>query len=240
MPNMSGHNKWSTIKHKKAKTDAQKGKIFSKFAREITMAVKIGGNHGNNARLSLAIQKAKSSNMPNENIKRAIEKGEGPTNTEQFEEILMEGYGPNGVAILIETLTDNRNRTVGNVRTALSKAGGSLAQKGAVSYLFKPCGIFLFESASEDDILNTAIEFDVDEIDTKDDGTIEVTCKFEDFFALKTAFETAGLPPTEADTTMLPSTSVELTDDQSQAILALIDKLEDDDDVQNVYTNLLF
>ena len=239
---MSGHSKWSTIKHKKAKTDAQKGKIFTKIVREITSAARQGGADADgNPRLRLAIEKAKEVNMPADNIKRAVQKGAGAGDGQEFEDILFEAYGPFGVAILINTLTDNRNRTVPNIRSILGKYSGNLAAKGAVSYLFEQNGLLIFEpGASEEAIIDCATEAGAEDVDCKEDGSIEVIVKPEAYEKVKQAFEGATLQPVSSAIGMLPKTSVLLTQDQARTISTLIEKLEDDDDVQDVYSNAQF
>ena len=236
---MSGHNKWSTIKHKKAKTDQQRGKIFSKLVREIMVAVKeLGPDPDANTRLRLAIQKAKDENMPNDNIKRAIQKGAGGDGDKPLEEITFEGYGPNGVAILIETLTDNRNRTVPNIRIILNKNKGNLAEKGAVSYLFSKKGLIVFEPGqSEETIMEVATEAGADDIDIKEDASIEVLTATNTFEEVRKAFDQNNLSYISAEMQHIPSTWIDLEGADSRALLTLIDSLEDDDDVQNVYTN---
>ncbi|MGE4170422.1 MAG: YebC/PmpR family DNA-binding transcriptional regulator [Candidatus Margulisiibacteriota bacterium] len=236
---MSGHSKWSTIKHKKAKTDAQRGKIFTKLVREIVIAAKVGGaDPEGNPRLKLAIQKARQANMPSDNIKRAVQKGAGNDDDSNLEEVLFEGYAPFGVAILVETLTDNRNRTVPNLRSIFTKFGGSLGAKGSVAYLFNKQGIVLFEpGVSEESVMDVATEAGADDIDTKADGSIEVLTAPEQLLTVKQAFDDQKLVYANAELMMIPTTSVALDLEQSQKIAALIEKLEDDDDVQNVYTN---
>ncbi|MFC1751903.1 YebC/PmpR family DNA-binding transcriptional regulator [Thermoproteota archaeon] len=239
---MSGHSKWSTIKHKKAKTDAQRGKIFSKMAREITIASKIGGGDPTaNTRLRLAIQKAKEVNMPNDNISRAIQKGAGGGEGAALEEIMFEAYAPNGVALIIETLTDNRNRTIPNVKNPLTRVNGNLATKGAVSYMFDQKGLIIFApDADEEHIMEIATEAGAEDIDKKDDGCIEVTTAPEDFETVRQAFEDNEQRYEDASITMIPQNLVQLTLEQSEKLTKLIDKLEEDDDVQNVYHNADF
>ncbi len=236
---MSGHSKWSTIKHKKAKTDAQKGKSFSKVSREIIMAAKLGGPDPDaNSRLRMVLVKARELNMPNENIKRAIQKGAGNGDDSQLEELVYEAYGPNGVAILIHALTDNRNRTAANLKMILSKGGGSMANQGAVSYLFNQKGIFIFSQGTDlDTVMTLSLEFDVDDIDTKDDGSIEVIVNPDHFEPLHAAFLAQKISPETQTITMLPSTYVQISGEQSDKMLQLIDKLDDDDDVQDVFSN---
>lgn len=239
---MSGHSKWSTIKHKKAKTDAQKGKFFAKVSREIIMAAKLGGaDPSMNSRLRLAIAKAKEVNMPNDNIKRAIQRGAGSGEDSQLEEITYEGYGPNGVAILINTLTDNKNRTVSNLKIILSKAGGSMATKGAVSYLFSKKALFLFPStASFDLIMEESLAFDVEDLDQKEDGSIELIAAPESFEGLSTLFQDKNIPVESSSITMLASTSVSVSPESEEKLIQLMEKLEDDDDVQDVFANFVF
>jgi YebC/PmpR family DNA-binding regulatory protein len=236
---MAGHNKWSSIKHKKAKTDAQKGKFFSKVSREIIIAVKLGGDSPDmNPRLRLAIQKAKQVNMPNENIKRAIIKGAGNDADTQLEEITYEAYGPQGVALLIETLTDNKNRTVPNIRAILVRHQGSLATSGAVSYLFNKKGIFIFEPNSDENaILESALLCHSADIDTKEDGTITVLVNPDEFDPLKSEFDSRNMAYDIAEITMIPTNFILLSELDADPIINLIEKLEDDEDVQTVHAN---
>ncbi|MCP4050756.1 MAG: YebC/PmpR family DNA-binding transcriptional regulator [bacterium] len=236
---MSGHSKWSTIKHKKAKTDAQRGKLFSKLVREIMMAAKSGDpDPVTNTRLRLAVQKAKAANMPNDNIKRAVQKGAGNSDGVNYDEVTFEAYAPNGVALLIETLTDNRNRTVPNIKSILNKAGGSMASKGSVSYLFEKKGVLVFESGlSEERIMDIATQAGADDIDVKDDGSIEVITSPVEYEQVKNSFDDNGISYVDASLSMIPRVLVSLTSEQAERVLKLIDKLEDDDDIQNVYGN---
>ena len=239
---MAGHNKWSSIKHKKAKTDAQKGKVFSKISKEIIMATKIGGVDAEmNPRLRLALQKAKEANMPNDNIKRALEKGSGSSDDSNLEEIQFEAYGPMGVAILIDTLTDNRNRTVSNLKAILNKAGATMAQKGAVGYLFNTKGLLIFsEFENEDDIIDLAIENGADDVQITDESTIEVITPFTEFESIKKEFDMKNFFYDTASITKIPSTFVSLENSQKESFLKLYEKLEDEDDVQDVYSNASF
>ena len=236
---MSGHSKWSTIKHKKAKTDAQRGKQFSKVVREIMMAAKLGGEDPDcNPRLRLAIQKAKEVNMPNDNVKRAIQKGVGGGESAQLEETAYEAYGPNGVALLIQTLSDNKTRTVSNIKAILTRGGGSMASKGAVSYLFKSKGLIIFEPGSpEDDIMDISLNFGAEDFDTKEDGSIEIISEPENFESLKKAFDESAFSYISASITMIPSSYVAISSNSVDKLLGFIDKLEEDDDVQEVYAN---
>ena len=236
---MAGHNKWSSIKHKKAKTDAQRGKIFSKLAREIMMAAKLGGEDTSmNPRLRLAIQNAKSANMPNENVKRAIQKGVGGGDDTNLHEIQYEAYAPFGVAVLINTLTDNVNRTISNIRSIVSKSGGNIAEKGSVSYLFKRSGFFLFDKDTYSDTeIDIAIDHDAGEIDEKMDGSLEIICPLDNFELLKTVFDQQSCLYSIAEVTFVPSILVPVTEIESKKIISLIDLLEEDDDVQDLFVN---
>lgn len=237
---MAGHNKWSSIKHKKAKTDAQKGKAFSKVAREIVMAVKIGGEDQDmNPRLRLALQKAKEANMPNDNIKRAIQKGAGSGSESDLEENVYEAYAPNGVALIITTLTDNKNRTIANIKAIINKGGGNMATPGAVSYMFDTKGLILFEPGlDEDTAMEVALGADAENFETLDDGSIEVVTDPGQLETVRKAFDDANMEYSTATITMLPNISAPVDEEQAEKIMALIDKLDDDDDVQDVYTNM--
>ncbi len=236
---MSGHSKWSTIKHKKAKTDAQRGKQFSKVVREIMVSAKLGGaDPSMNPRLRLALQKAKEVNMPNDNIKRAIQKGAGNEPESQLEELIYEAYGPNGVAVLIKTLTDNRNRTVSNLKSTLTRCGGRMVEKGSVSYLFSAKGLIIFGSGSpEDQIMEVAFAMDIDDFDVQEDGSIEIITSPQIFEELKASFDTHNLSYVSACLTMLPSTFISISDKDCEQMISFIEKLEEDDDVQEVYAN---
>lgn len=237
---MAGHNKWSSIKHKKAKTDAQKGKAFSKVAREIVMAVKIGGEEQDmNPRLRLALQKAKDVNMPNDNIKRAIQKGAGGGSDDSLEENVYEAYAPNGVALIITTLTDNKNRTIANIKAIINKGGGNMATPGAVSYMFDTKGVILFEPGiDEDTAMEVALGADAENFETLEDGSIEVITDPAQLETVRKAFDAANLEYSTATITMLPNITAPVNEEQAEKIMALIDKLDDDDDVQDVYTNM--
>jgi len=235
---MSGHSKWATIKHAKAKTDAQRGKVFTKIIKEITTAAKIGGGDPTgNPRLRLAIEKAKDANMPNDNIKRAVDKGVGG-GAAAMEELTYEGYGPGGVALMIEVMTDNRNRAAGEVRNILEKGGGNLGAAGSVSYIFKRVGSLVFDKKSVDEEKLTMAAIDAGAEDVlPEETTIEVMTKPEDFEKVKNALQTAGLTPSSAEITMHPSTTVKLTGETAQKVLKLVANLEDHDDVQAVHAN---
>jgi YebC/PmpR family DNA-binding regulatory protein len=237
---MAGHNKWSSIKHKKAKTDAQKGKAFSKVAREIVMAVKLGGEDQDmNPRLRLALQKAKEVNMPNDNIKRAIQKGAGGDSDSNLEENVYEAYAPNGVALIITTLTDNKNRTIANIKAIINKGGGNMATPGAVSYMFDTKGLLLFEpGVDEDAVMEVALGADAENFETQDDGSIEVVTDPGQLETVRKAFEEANLEYSTATITMIPNIAAPVNEEQAEKIMNLIDKLDDDDDVQDVYTNM--
>lgn len=237
---MSGHSKWSTIKRKKGAADAKRGKLFTRLIREIAVAAKMGGGDPTgNPRLRTAIAAAKAANMPKDNIERAIKKGTGELDGVTYEEIVYEGYGPGGVAFLIECLTDNRNRAASEVRHILTKRGGTMAKNGAVSYLFEAKGFFTFakDEMDEDAMMEAALEAGAD--DVVDGGDVwEVYCEPGEFNAVSEAFETAGLKPLSAEVTKLPSTTVNITDPAEAAkVLKLMEALDDADDVQNVYAN---
>ena len=235
---MAGHNKWSKVKHIKAKEDAKKGKAFSKVGRDITIAARQGGaNPDMNPALRLAIQKARDVNMPKDNIQRAIEKGAGTGEGNDLEEIVYEAYAPGGVAILIRSLTDNKNRTVPNVRAALSKAGGSLASSGAVSYLFEKSVIVFDDDCDSDQVMELAIESGADDVDVQEDGSVEVTTTPDDFESVVTAFNEASTTYLDASIEMVPQTRILLDVEKAKGFLKLIDKLEDDDDIQDVFHN---
>lgn len=238
---MAGHSKWAQIKHKKAHTDAKKGKAFSRLVKEISVAARIGGGDlAGNPRLRLAVDKAKEVNMPQENIKRAIMKGTGELPGSSYEEIIYEGYGPGGVAIYIEALTDNKNRTVSEIRSILSKHGGSMGESGCVSWLFKKAGYILVDKKSidEDSLMATAIESGA--LDMKNDPgeeNYEIITAPEDMAAVRSAIEKAGIGVSLAEATMLPNTYIALDGKTAEQVSRLVDALEDHDDIQNVYAN---
>ncbi|MAT52007.1 MAG: YebC/PmpR family DNA-binding transcriptional regulator [Porticoccaceae bacterium] len=236
---MAGHSKWANIKHRKAAQDAKRGKIFTKLIREIVVAARTGGGvPEDNPRLRAVMDKALTANMKRDTIDKAIARGIGAGEGENYEEITYEGYGVGGVAVLVECMTDNRNRTVGEVRHAFSKRGGNLGTDGSVAYLFSKVGQISFAAgADEEKILECALEAGADDVVTNDDGSIDVMTPWEDFSAVKSAMEEAGLVPDSAEVTMLASTQVTLDKDGAENIVALVDHLEDLDDVQNVYTN---
>ena len=236
---MSGHNKWSTIKHKKGREDARRGKAFTKLIKEITVAAREGGGKiDGNPRLRLAVERAKAANMPADNITRAIKKGSGELEGVTYESIIYEGYGPHGVAVIVEALTDNRNRTVAEVRHSFAKHNGNLGETGCVSYLFKHIGLLSVQSegVDADDLFMEALEAGAEDIVEKE-SEFEITTNPADFTAVKEALTAAGYNLDYADVTKIPTTSVSLEGKQAHQILRFIDRLEDSDDVQNVYAN---
>ena len=236
---MAGHSKWANIKHKKARADATRGKVWTRVIKELQVAAKNGGGDVSaNPRLRLAIDKAKAANMPNDNIKRAIDRGVGGGDGADYEEIRYEGYGIGGAAVIIDTMTDNRTRTVAEVRHALSKNGGNLGTDGSVAFMFDHVGQFMFAPGiSEDEVMNVALENGAQDVITDDEGGVEVICDPADYEALKNAFEAAKLSFEESDITMRPQSEIELTGDDAVKMQKIIDMLEDLDDVQDVYTN---
>ena len=236
---MSGHSKWSTIKRKKGAADAKRGKIFSKLIKQITSSARKGGGDSDaNAELRFLIDKAKQANMPAENVKRAIAKGTGDLEGPDFTEMLYEGYGPGGVALLIEVLTDNINRAASEIRYIFSKSGGSLGAPGCVAWLFDKRGQILVDAGtiSEDDLLGVALEAGVDDI-VQEGDFFEVTCEPSDFLDVKQAFDDAGVTYESAEVVMIPQTTVKVEGSQAKQVLRLVEKLEDNDDVENVYAN---
>jgi YebC/PmpR family DNA-binding regulatory protein len=236
---MSGHSKWSSIKHKKGATDAKRGKIFSKLNKEITVAARTGGGDpSGNPRLRTAIQAAKTENMPKDNIERAIKKGTGELEGVNYEESTYEGYGPGGAAVLIESVTDNRNRAVADIRHILSKCGGNLGENGCVSWMFDSKGYIDVEkkAVDEDKLMETAIEAGAEDV-REDNDSFEIITEPGDFEAVKTAIDNASIPYVVAEITMLPQTTLELKGKQAEQMIKLMETLEDCDDVQKVYTN---
>ena len=236
---MAGHSKWANIKHKKARADATRGKVWTRVIKELQVAAKNGGGDVSaNPRLRLAIDKAKAANMPNDNIKRAIDRGVGGGDGADYEEIRYEGYGIGGAAVIIDTMTDNRTRTVAEVRHALSKNGGNLGTDGSVAFMFDHVGQLMFAPGiSEDEVMNVALENGAQDVITDDEGGVEVICDPADYEALKNAFEAANLSFEESDITMRAQNEIELTGDDAVKMQKIIDMLEDLDDVQEVYTN---
>ncbi|MCG1019107.1 MULTISPECIES: YebC/PmpR family DNA-binding transcriptional regulator [Burkholderiaceae] len=236
---MAGHSKWANIKHKKAAADAKRGKVWTRLIKEITVAARLGGSDaGSNPRLRLAIDKATDANMPKDNVNRAIQRGVGGVEGANYEEIRYEGYGIGGAAIIVDTMTDNRTRTVAEVRHAFSKHGGNLGTDGSVAFLFAHVGQFLFAPGTpEDKLMEAALEAGADDVTTNDDGSIEVVCSPNDFAQVKAALEAAGFKAELAEVTMKPQTEVEFTGDDAVKMQKLLDALENLDDVQEVYTN---
>jgi len=239
---MDGHSKWANIKHKKAATDAKRGKIFTRLIREITVAAKMGGADASmNPRLRLAIDKATDQNMPKDTIERAAKRGAGGLEGVAYEEIRYEGYGIAGAAVIVDCMTDNRTRTVADVRHAFSKYGGNLGTDGSVAFLFKHCGQLVFAPGTdENSLMEAALEAGADDVIDNDDGSIEVVTGPYAFTAAKDALAKAGFKPAFAEVTMKPSTDVELGGDDAVRMQKLIDALELLDDVQDVYTNAAF
>jgi len=236
---MAGHSKWANIKHRKARQDAKKGKVFTKLIRELTIAARLGGAEPNdNPRLRAVLDKALSANMSRDVIDRAIARGAGTDEAENVEELTYEGYAPGGVAVLVEVMTDNRNRTVAEVRHAFSKRGGNLGTDGSVAYLFSRKGQITFEpGADEEKVMEVALDAGADDVISHDDGSIEVLTPWEIFGVVKDAMVQAGLQPENAEVTMITSVQAPLDKEGAESLLGLVDALEDLDDVQNVYTN---
>ncbi|MBW1730507.1 MAG: YebC/PmpR family DNA-binding transcriptional regulator [Deltaproteobacteria bacterium] len=236
---MSGHSKWSSIKHKKGIADARRGKIFTKLIREITVAARLGGGDpGGNPRLRAAIAAAKAENMPKENIERAIKKGTGELEGAAYEEASYEGYGPGGVAVLIDCLTDNRNRTVADIKHLFERHGGSLGEPGCVAWLFEKKGLIVIDKdqVDEEKLLDLALESGAEDV-KEEDSQFEVITSPSDFEAVKKAIEEAGIPYSVAEISMIPKNTVKLDGKKAQQMLSLMQALEDNDDVSHVYAN---
>jgi len=236
---MAGHSKWANIKHKKAATDAKRGKIFTRLIKEITVAARLGGGDASaNPRLRLAMDKAMDQNMPKDTIERAIKRGSGGLEGASYEEIRYEGYGIGGAAVIVDCMTDNRTRTVADVRHAFSKYGGNLGTDGSVAFLFKHCGQIVFAPGTDEDkVMEAAIDAGAEDVQTSDDGSVEVTTGPYDFIAVKEALAKAGLKPELAEVVMQPQNEVELTGEDGQRMQKLLDALEAIDDVQDVHTS---
>jgi len=236
---MAGHSKWANIQHRKGKVDAKRGKIFTRINRELSVAARHGGGDpDSNPRLRLAMDKANAANMPKDNIERAIKKATGELEGVHYEEVRYEGYASGGVAVIVECVTDNRNRTVAEVRHAFSKYGGNLGTDGSVGYMFSKMGVLNFApGASEEQVMEIALESGADDVLSEDDGSIEVHTAPEAFAAVVAAMEAAGLDPDSAEITMRASTDVELDVETGQKVLRLLDALEDLDDTQDVHSN---
>lgn len=238
---MAGHSKWANIQHRKGRQDAKRGKIFTKLIKEITVAARLGGGEINfNPRLRAAVAAAKEQNMPADNISRAIKKGTGELEGVNYEEIRYEGYGINGAAIIVDCLTDNKQRAVAEVRHAFSKNGGNLGTDGCVSFLFKQLGsIFFAPGANLDNIMEKAIELGADDVISNDDGSIEIITKPSDFLTVKEGFDEAAIKYELAEVTMKPDTEVELNGSDAEKMQKILDALDDLDDVQEVYSNVV-
>jgi len=236
---MSGHSKWHSIKHKKGATDAKRGKLFTKFIKEITVAARTGGGDPDaNARLRKAILDAKAGNMPNDTIDRAVRRGTGAEEGVSYEEITYEGYGPGGVALLIESVTDNRNRTVAEIRHMFSKNGGNLAAAGAVAWMFEKKGYIVVEKAAkaEEELFDIVIEAGADDL-RDDQDNFEIITSPENFESVQTAVKTAGIEPQVAEISMVPQNYIKLAGTDARQMLKLMETIEDHDDVQKVYAN---
>jgi len=236
---MAGHSKWANIQHRKNRQDEKRGKLFTRLIKEITVAAKLGGaDLSANPRLRLAVDKASDANMPKDTVQRAIQKGVGGLEGVNYEEIRYEGYGIGGAAVIVDTLTDNRVRTVAEVRHAFSKYGGNLGTDGSVAFMFSHCGQFLFApGTSEDAVMNIALEAGAQDVITDDEGGLEVICAPTDFSQLRQAFETGGLKAEFAEVTMKPQNEALLTGEDGQKMQKLLDALENLDDVQQVYSS---
>ena len=235
---MAGHSKWANIQHRKGRQDEKRGKIFTRLIKEITVASRMGGSDiGMNPRLRLAIDKASAANMPKDTVERAVKRGAGELDGANYEEIRYEGYGTGGAAVMVDCMTDNRVRTVAEVRHAFSKFGGNLGTDGSVAFMFKHCGLFLFAPGlSEDTVREIALDAGAEDVITDEDGSIEVICAPADFEAVKNGLEKGGLKAAVAEVTMKPLSSTELSADESVKMQKLLDAIEDCDDVQEVYT----
>ena len=236
---MSGHSKWSTIKHKKAKVDSQRAVVFQKYSRELIVSARLGGaDPAGNFRLRTAIEKAKAAGLPNDNIKRAIEKGAGAGASENYEELIYEGYAAGGVAVVVEAMTDNRNRTAGDIRSYFTKYNGSLGATGCVGWMFDQRGVITFDESDDfDKLFEAAINLDALDV-TEEDDTYKVITSPEKFQAVVEGLEAAGFTSQSADLLRIPQNTVEVTDEKTaDQVLKLLDKLEEHDDVQNVYAN---
>lgn len=236
---MAGHSKWANIQHRKGRQDEKRGKVWTKLIKEIAVAARLGGGDLNaNPRLRLAVDKAKDANMPNDNVQRAVSRGTGTLDGVNYEEIRYEGYGIHGAAVIVDCMTDNRTRTVAEVRHAFSKHGGNMGAEGSVAFLFKHCGQLLFApGTNEEHLLELALEAGADDVITHADGSLEVITTPFEFTKIRSTLTSAGLQSELAEVTMRPETEVELNFEQSEAMQKLLDVLESLDDVQSVYTN---
>jgi len=235
---MAGHSKWANIKHRKAAADAKKGKVFTRLIKEITIAAKLGGaDPATNPRLRLAMDKAREANMAKDSVQNAVKRGAGQLEGVSYEEARYEGYGPGGAAVIAACLTDNRTRTVAEVRHAFTKNGGNLGSDGSVAFLFKHCGQFVFApGASEEKVMDAALEAGAEDVVANEDGSIEVVCSPNGFLAVKAALDKAGLKPELAEVTLKPTAEAALAGGDAQRMRSLLDALESLDDVQDVYT----
>ena len=238
---MAGHSKWANIKHRKAAQDAKRGKIFTRLIREITVAARQGGGEiDSNPRLRLAVDKALGANMTRDTIDRAVKRGTGDLDGVNYEEITYEGYAPSGIAVLVECTTDNKNRTVAEVRHAFSKYGGNLGTSGSVAYLFNKIGeFFMAEGVDEEAVMDVALEAGAEDIES-DEGIVKITCPPEEFIGLNEALTNAGMQPESSEVVQKASLEVDLSDDDAEKVMKLIDALEELDDVQDVFTNASF
>ncbi len=240
---MAGHSKWANTKHRKARADAQKGKIFTKLAREITVAAREGGDDLDaNFTLRLAVQKARDNNMPNENIQRSIQRGTGNQEGSNYEQAYYEGYAVDGVAVLLEVMTDNRNRTVAEIRHIFSRYNGSLGESGCVAWMFNRKGYMTVNknelNIDEDELMIAALDAGAEDVELEDDGTYSITTELENFEAAKNQMVDQGIPIASSEVTMIPSNTIEINDpDSADKIIRLMEALDDHDDVQNVYAN---
>ncbi len=239
---MAGHSKWANIKHRKADQDARRGKIFTKLIREITVAARLGGGHvADNPRLRAAVDKALANNMPKDTIDRAIDRGSGNAEGQNLDELVYEGYAPNGVAVLVEAMTDNKNRTVADVRHGFSKHGGKLGTSGSVAYLFERKGYVVLPPGTEEEpVLEVLLDSGAEDVTRLGDDSLEITTSLEELGPVKDLLSEAGYDPSNSEMTMVPSSEVDLDLEQAQKLMRLIEHLEDLDDVQNVYSNANF
>ena len=239
---MAGHSKWANIRHRKERMDSKRSKLFAQFIKEVTIAAKIGGPHPeSNSRLRLAVEKAHAGNVPNDNVERAIKRGSGQLESVDYTEVRYEGYGPGGVAFIVDCLTDNKNRALPEIRHAFAKHGGQLGDNGSVSYLFSRCGQLFFPDGVDENLLTeTAIEYGASDLNSDEENNWEVICDADDFLTLLDALKNAGLSPAESDIVMRPSSEVLLTGDNLKKNRQLINRLEDLDDTQHIYTNAIW
>ena len=240
---MSGHSKWHNIQNKKGKADAKRGKIFTKIGKEIAMAIKQGGaNLEANSKLRDVVAKAKAANMPNDNIQRALKKGAGEADSVNYESIVYEGYGPSGVAVIVETLTDNKNRSAGNVRAAFTKGGGNMGTTGCVSFMFQEKGVIIIEKGDldEEEVMMMALEAGAEDFNADEEEVFVVTTTPEDFGSVREALESNGLEFLEAAVKMIPDTYTEIDEEAAKKFQKMLNLLDDDDDVQEVYHNAEF